>query len=578
MAVRNIVRVNTRKGEVRIAPCSEEESRWGGRALIAHLMLRETRPTCDPLGRENRLIVASGLLGDTAVTTAGRCSVGGKSPLTGGVKEANVGGEPGKMMARLGLRALVLEDAPDKPEPRVLVIDKDRVELVPAPELGGAGVAATFDLLSKRFGEHMAFFCIGPAGEMRLAAAAIATTDRTGKQARFAARGGMGAVMGAKGIKAIVFDDTGATPNPAHDAGGLAAASREVWQVLHDDPKTQNRHDFGTPAIVSLVDSLGLLPTRNFQTGHFEEFEAISGERVAELIVGRAGDGERGVLCVRGCNIQCSNVFPDSAGKTLVASIQYENISLLGSNLGIGDIDEVARINHLCNEMGVDTIETGAAIGVAMEAGVIPFGDAEGAKDLIRQIGQGTPLGRILASGVVVTGRVLGVRRVPAIKGQAIPGYDPRSLKGIGVTYATSPMGADHTAGNALEMAKILDQKKPDGQVAASLRLQLRAALLDSLGVCLFIRPAFVKDPNLIARLLNARYGWSLTYGDIRKIGLECLQMEREFNRRAGVPDELCDVPEFMRSETLPPFDTVFDVSREEMEHIWEVQLPEGVF
>jgi aldehyde:ferredoxin oxidoreductase len=228
--------------------------------------------------------------------------------------------------------------------------------------------------------------------------------------------------------------------------------------------------------------------------------------------------------------------------------------------------------------MGVDTIETGAAIGVAMEAGVIPFGDVEGAKDLIQQIGQGTPLGRILGSGVVVTGRVFGVRRVPAVKGQAIPGYDPRSLKGIGVTYATSPMGADHTAGNALEMARTLDQKKPDGQVAASLRLQLRAALLDSLGVCLFIRPAFVKDPELMARLLNARYGWFLAYADVQKMGLECLRMEREFNRRAGVPDELCDVPEFMRKEPLAPFNTLFDVRREEMERIWDLRLPEGVF
>jgi aldehyde:ferredoxin oxidoreductase len=261
-----------------------------------------------------------------------------------------------------------------------------------------------------------------------------------------------------------------------------------------------------------------------------------------------------------------------------VASLQYENIGLLGSNCGIGDVDEVARINHLCNQVGVDTIETGAAIGVAMEAGVIPFGDAAGAKDLVRQIGQGTPLGRVLGSGVVITGKVLGVRRVPAIKGQAIPAYDPRSLKGIGVTFATSPMGADHTAGNALEMAKVLDQKKPDGQVAASLRLQVRGALLDSLGVCLFIRPAFVKNPELMARLLNARHGWSLTYADVQKMGLKCLEMEREFNRLAGVSDELCDVPEFMRTEPLAPFNTVFDVPREEMKRIWEVQLPEGVF
>jgi len=576
--VRNIVRVNTRTGENRTTPCSEDELRWGGRSFIAHLMLREVRPTCDALGRENTLIVASGWLGDTLVTTAGRCSVGGKSPLTGGVKEANVGGEPGRQLARLGLRALVLEDAPEKPEPRVLWIGKGKCELLPAPELHRAEVAETFERLRDKFGEHAGFFCLGPAGEMGLMGAAVATTDGAGVQARFAARGGLGAVMGAKGIKAIVVDDTGVQPEPAHDPAALGAANKELWQILRDDPKTQNRHDFGTPAVLSICDSLGVLPTRNFQSGHFEEFEAISGERVAELILGRGGEAERGVPCVRGCLIQCSNRFADAAGKTLVASLQYENLGLLGSNCGIGDVDEVARINHLCNQVGVDTIETGAAIGVAMEAGVIPFGDAKGAKDLVRQIGQGTPLGRVLGSGVVVTGRVLGVRRVPAIKGQAIPAYDPRSLKGIGVTYATSPMGADHTAGNALEMAKTLDQKKPDGQVAASLRLQVRGALLDSLGVCLFIRPAFVKNPDLMARLLNARYGWSLSYGDVQRMGLTCLEMERDFNRLAGVPDERCDVPEFMRTEPLPPFNTVFDVPREEMQGIWDVKLPEGVF
>lgn len=213
-----------------------------------------------------------------------------------------------------------------------------------------------------------------------------------------------------------------------------------------------------------------------------------------------------------------------------------------------------------------------------MEAGLLAFGDAEGAKGLLRQVGEGTPLGRIIGSGVVTTGRVLGVRRVPAVKGQAMPAYDPRSLKGIGVTYAMSPMGADHTAGNALETAKSHDPLSREGQVEISFRLQIRGAILDSLGVCLFIRPAFVKDPSLAARLINARYGWQWTYRDVRAMGLECLGAEREFNRLAGVSDGLCDVPEFMRSEPLPPHGSVFDIPKEEMDKIWTVQLPEDVF
>jgi len=573
-----ILKVNTRTAETSWRACAEEEQEWGGRSFIAHHFLKEVDPLCDPLGRNNKLIIAAGLLGDTPVTTAGRISLGGKSPLTGGIKESNVGGFAGRKMARLGLKAVVLEDAPDNPQPRVLLVRKDRAELIDAPELRGKESSDTLANLRKRFGDHCGLLVVGPAGEMGLGAACVATTDHTGIQLRVAGRGGLGAVMGVKGIKAVVLDDEGAkAPDPA-DRAALTTASRELAKILREDPKTENRHNFGTPAVLSYCNTLGILPTRNFRYGQFEQAEAISGEMIAELIDKRGGEGRKGLPCVQGCIIACSNVFADPSGKTTVASLQYENIGLLGSNCGIGDIDAVAELNHLCNQVGVDTIEAGASLGVAMEAGIIAFGDAEGAKDILRQVGDGTALGRIIGSGVVTTGRVLGVRRVPAVKGQAMPAYDPRSLKGIGVTYAMSPMGADHTAGNALETAKNHDPLSREGQVEISFRLQIRGAILDSLGVCLFIRPAFVKDPSLSARLLNARYGWKWTYRDVRKMGLDCLHTEGEFNRLAGVPDAQCDVPEFMRSEPLPPHDSVFDIPKADMNKIWSVQLEEDVF
>jgi aldehyde:ferredoxin oxidoreductase len=281
---------------------------------------------------------------------------------------------------------------------------------------------------------------------------------------------------------------------------------------------------------------------------------------------------------VQGCVVACSNIFADEKGKTTVASLQYENIALLGSNCGIGDIDDIAELNNLCNQVGIDAIDAGAAIGVAMEAGVIEFGDAGGAKDLLRQVGRGTPLGKIIGCGVVTTAKVLGVRRVPATKGQALPAYDPRSLKGIGVTYAMSAMGADHTAGNALETAKRIDPRGRDGQVASSYRLQVRGAILDSFGVCLFIRPAFVKNPELAAQLVNGRYGWRWKYADVQRMGIECLAAERNFNEAAGITSGANDVPEFMRSEPLPPHNTVFDLDREEMHTIWETELPDDIF
>lgn len=570
--MKNLLRINTRTNDIQSVPCAEEILRLGGRSLVAHLVLNEIDPNCDPLGRNNKFIMAAGLLGDTNVTTAGRYSIGGKSPLTGGVKEANVGGSAGRKMARLGFRAIVLEDAPEKPQTNILMVNKENAEIVSAPEYKNLAVKSCCKRLREQFGDHVGVVCIGPAGEMTMAGAGVATTDKSGVQIRFAGRGGMGAVMGSKGIKAIVIDDTDAMPLEFHDRKALGAANKELVQILMDDPKTENRHNFGTPAVLALCNSLGILPTRNFSEGQFEQVDAISGETIANLIDKRGGEGRKGQPCVQGCVIQCSNVFPDPEGKATVASLQYENIALLGSNCGISDIDAIAELNDLCNEMGLDAIETGSAIGVAMEADIIPFGDSEGAKDLINQVRQGTPLGRVIGNGVEVTGKVLGVRRVPAVKGQAIPAYDPRSLKGIGVTYVTSPMGADHTAGNALEMASLMDPKGTDGQVEASKRLQLRGVILDSLGVCLFIRPAFVKKPDLIAKLLNARYGWDFNFDDVQKMGIQCLNTEEKFNARAGIGMGNCDLPEFMRDEPLPPHNTVFDISNSEMSTIWSIE------
>jgi len=573
-----IIRVNTRTGDIVRQEATEEEMHWGGRLLISKFLIREVPPSCDPLGRYNKLIIAPGLLGDTFITTTGKFSIGGKSPLTRGVKESDVGGEAGKKIARLGIKAIVLEDLPEKKTPKVLFVNSKGVRFSEFANLKGKYVSETIQLLREEFGREVGIICIGPAGEMTMGGAGVAVTDANDIQIRYAARGGLGAVMGAKGVKAIVVDDSEAIAPKMYDESLLREVSRTLTQALLEDPKTENRHKFGTPAILMIANELGLLPTRNFSLGQFDKAEEISGERIAEVIADRGGEGRSGTPCTRGCVISCSNVFPDPSGKKTVASIQYENIVLLGANCGIGNLDDIAELNRLCNEVGVDTIETGAAIGVAMEAGVIPFGDAEGAKDLIRQIGRGTYLGRILGNGVVITGRLFGVRRIPAIKGQAIPGYDPRALKGNGVTYTTSPMGADHTAGNAFETARTINPLGKEGQIENSRRLQIRAAILDTMGLCLFTRPPFVKNPELFALFLKGRYGWDVNYEDVQKMGIETLETEREFNRRAGVSEEYFDIPEFMREEPLPPTNAVYDISMEEMRRIWEVQIPKDIF
>lgn len=565
-----ILRVDTRKRRIDVLPVTEEETRWGGRGLIAHVLLREVPPTCEPTGRRNKLIFASGLLADTNVTTVGQMSIGGKSPLTGGAKECNIGGGAGRRLARLGVRALIIEDTPaETGRTDVLEIRAEGSCLVEAPDLKGKLVDETIAALRVKYGSKVGIFCIGPAGEMVMYAAGIACPDDSDVQIRFAGRGGLGALMGSKGIKAIVVDDAGSTYKaPIHDKALLQETSKWMAEALLKDPKTENRNTFGTPAILALANSSGLMPTRNFSAGSFEKADDIAGERVREEILARGG--QTGKPCVTGCVIQCSNLFPDKTGKKIVASLQYESICLLGSNCGIGSLDDIAEMNHFCNQVGVDSIETGAAIGVAMEAGVIPFGDAEGAKDLIRQIGQGTWLGRIIGHGAKLAGRVLGARRIPVIKGQAIPGYDPRGVKGNGVTYITSPMGADHTAGNAFETLKYMDVLKPDGQVEISRKLQIRAALLDTLGLCLFVRPPFVKRPEQFGNLLKGRYGWDLSFHDVQLLAWDTIKTEREFNERAGVSERFFPIPEFMEDEPLPPKNAVFDVKMSDMGSMWD--------
>jgi len=576
--MRRIIRVNTRTGEIREFEATPEERRYAGRYYIAKVLVDEVPPTCEPLGRYNKLIISSGYFADTNLSTSGRISIGGKSPLTGGVKESNSGGNAGKKLARIGVKAIILEDIPEREQTRVLYVNADGAKLIDAPHLKGRLVSETFEILRKEFGERKGFICIGPAGEMRLYGAGVALTDDRLEQVRYAARGGLGAVMGSKGIKAIVVDDSKVVEPDYHDPKLLREVVKEVARILLEDPKSQNRRRYGTLDILEMVNRLGFLPTRNFSSGQFEFADNFTGPRVAKLIEERGGCGKNGTPCIPSCTIMCSKVFPDKDGRKLVATLQYESVVLLGPNCGIGDVDEVAELNNLCNEVGVDTIEIGAAIGVAMEAGVIRFGDAQGAKDLLRQIAQGTYLGRIIGNGAAFTGQAFGSRRVPVLKGQAMPAYDPRGLKGNGVLYATSTMGADHTAGNAFETVRTHDPLSREGQVRISRQLQIRAALIDSMGVCLFIRPAFIKNPDLLGALFKGRYGWDLSFKEVKHIGVEVLDLERKFNEMAGVSERFKRMPEFMREEPLPPHNAVFDIPQEELEGIWDIEMDPNVF
>ncbi|HZK56402.1 MAG TPA: aldehyde ferredoxin oxidoreductase C-terminal domain-containing protein [Desulfosporosinus sp.] len=575
-----IIRVNSRTGEIKEQIATPEELRIGGRHYIAHILTNEVPPTCEPLGRHNKLIISMGLFADTGVSTTGQISIGGKSPLTGGVKESNSGGYAGKRITGLGIKSIIIEDLPDSGTEmtRVLYLSGDRMELISMSELKHKYVSETFSILRKSFGEKKGLICIGPAGEMKMYAAGVASVDDEGIQIRYAARGGLGALMGSKGIKAIVVDDDKHVKSKFFDSELLKETSRGITKALLEDPKSKNRKLYGTLDILDMANNIGILPTRNFSVGSYMPAKEWTGPKFHELVKKRGGCGRSGTPCVQGCTIQCSNVFPYENGNKIVGSIQYESIALLGSNLDLPNLDDVGELNHLCNEVGVDTIEIGAALGIAMEAGVREFGDAEAAKDMIRQIGQGTDLGRILGQGATFTGQAFGNRRVPTAKGQAMPAYDPRSLKGNGVTYVTSTMGADHTAGNTFETVKNVDPLSIAKHVANARQLQVRAAILDTMGVCLFTRPAFVAFPDLLTNLFYAKFGWELTFADVRMLGAHVVELERAFNEKAGVSEKYRPMPEFMREEPLPPNNTVFDISEEEMQGIWDIPVRLDVF
>ena len=556
----NLVRVDMSQLRAQFAPVPPLYERLGGRALTAKLLLEEVPPTRDALGLHNKLIFAPGLLAGANVTTAGRLSVGAKSPLTGGTKEANAGGTGGDTLAKMGIKAIVIEKQAKPGEWYLLHVTEDSAELLPAHDVCGLGTYATADKLQERFGADSTIISIGQAGEYLMHGAGIASTGERDQRSNHAARGGLGAVMGSKGLKAIVIDNARKSL-PLADAELFRTTSKRFAQELINDPKTGQKgsqHLYGTASIVAAVNEIGSFPTRNFSSGAFEHSSELRGERLREVALARGG--KVGTHCMPGCVIACRNQYVDEAGKPIVGTLQYEAIALVGSNLGLGNLDDVALLNYMCNDFGLDTIETGAALGIALEAGLAKFGDVEGIIALLKQVGEGTVLGRVIGNGAVTTGRVLGIRRVPATLGQAMPGYDPRSLKGNGVTYATSPQGADHTAGNAFGARKEVNPLAVQGQKELSLKLQITAAMLDSTGLCLFARPPVLADPQLLVDMINGIYGWGWTKEDADRAHRDVLRTELEFNRRAGITSADYRIPEYMREEPLAPHNAVFDV------------------
>ena len=558
-----LVRVNMANLGIRIEEVAPSLKMCGGRALTSRIVAEEVPPLCHPLGPKNKLIFAPGLLSGTVTPTSGRMSVGGKSPLTQTIKEANSGGAFGHALSKMGIQAIVVEGKAKENKFYLLEILPGGISLTDASRYRGLGNYALADQLRQTYGKDVSLASIGPCGEMKMAASSVAFTDIEGHPCRHAARGGLGAVMGSKGLKAMVIDDRESRFRKPVREEDFKEAVKEATKMITEHPRVPFFHAYGTPGIIDLDNERGSLVTRNSHSGRFEGFSKLNAETMIALQKDRGGT--MGHACMRGCAVRCSPVFHGKNGEHLTSALEYETLVMLGSNLGIDDMDFVAMADRKCDDYGLDTIEMGATIGILTESEppLMTFGDSRKLLELLDEVGKGTYLGRILGQGTVVTSRVFGIDRVPAVKGQAIPGHSARSMKGLAVTYATSPQGADHTAGFVPD-----DPLSPVGQVGRSKNSQIGIAIIDSLGFCYF---AFMQaQPALATKLVNAFYGENWEEKDLIELGKKVLREERAFNLKAGFNEASDRLPEFMKEEPLPPHNVVFDVPDEEIDSLYK--------
>jgi aldehyde:ferredoxin oxidoreductase len=570
-----ILRVNMKDRSFKLEAVPKAYRFFGGRGLTSSIVHDEVPPLCHPLGPNNKLIFASGIVTGTSAPTSARVSVGAKSPLTGTIKESNAGAAWAQDLPSMGIKALVFEGQPEDPaDYRIVKIGwngkQPTVEFLEAKEYLKKDLYEVYPKLFERFGK-VNIAGIGMAGEYRYGNAGVVFNDLKGRPSRYAGRGGLGAVMGSKGIKFIVADRGGAPAVEPADKSLFDQGRKKLTEALQSHNITKPKgglNTYGTAILINILNEAGGLPTRNFASGRFDGAPSIAGEAIFEGNKKRLGKEVYNHACSPGCIIQCSNTWHKEDGSEHTSCVEYESDWALGADCGIDNLDHIAELVRLCNAYGIDTIETGTTLAVAMEAGVAKFGDGKKAIELVHEMGRGTPLGRILGAGTEIAARTFGVVRVPTVKGQSMPAYEPRAVKGIGITYATTTMGADHTAGytiapEILSVGGKADPLSPEGKAELSRGFQAATAFIDSVGHCLFIAFAILDIASGFEGVVdevNGVLGTKYTMDDVNKLGIEVLKKERAFNEAAGFGKVHDRLPEFMKYEQLPPHNGVFDV------------------
>jgi aldehyde:ferredoxin oxidoreductase len=535
----------------------------GGRGVAMKYLYEEVDPRVDPLSPENKLIFATGPLTATAAPTGNRYMVITKSPLTGALSCSNSGGVFPTEMKRTGFDLFIFEGRAAKPV--YLWVNDEQVEIRPAEHLWGKTVPETEDALLSETAPKARVACIGPAGERFVKMAAIMNDKH-----RAAGRSGVGAVMGSKNLKAVVVRGT---QEPAlADPGGMQSLSRLLRQeVGRDVKKGSSLREYGTAYVPPVTNELGILPTRNFQSGRFAGVDNISGHALKEKYLLRAKPCFR---CPIACGRDTQVDDPKYGGKG--EGPEYETIASLGSSCGVDNLAAVTKANYLCNELGMDTISVGVTIACAIELyekGWLPesdvgrplrFGDADAVIALVRQTAYREGFGDALAEGSYRLASRYGHPELSiTAKKQEFPGYDPRGAQGMGLLYATSNVGASHMAGD-IAYAEVfgvpsrLDPLTVEDKPRLVMRFEDSFAIIDAAGLCVFLSVRYLFDPDVnlwptrLTQLMNYATGAGYTPETLLRAGERIFNLERLFLLRAGFTRADDTVSPRMLEEPLP--------------------------
>ena len=551
-----IARINLTTGEIRVEPLDLELAHKfiGGRGLGTKILYDEGVATVDPLSPENKLIYITGPMTGAAAPSTGRYMVVTKSPLTGMIACSNSGGIWGAKLKHAGWDAIIVEG--QAPEWTYISIEDDKIQLLDAREYLGMMSEEMDTKLKEKHGPTASVLNIGPAGEKQVLLAAI-MNDKD----RAAGRSGVGAVMGSKRLKAIVVKSSRIKLDNIADEEALKAATKRAMDVLMANPVTSSGlKQLGTAILVNIINNVGSLPTKNWQESYYEQAEDISGEALAEKYLVRPG------ACYR-CPIACGRVI--NVNGHVTGGPEYEPLWAYGANCGNNDLNVIDECNMLCNEYGLDAISTPCTIAAAMElyqrgaikeedcAGVpLEWGSTKALVEWTKRMGNPeTELDWLMSSGSARLCEHYGMPELSmSVKKQEMPAYDARGIQGIGITYATSNRGGCHVRGymispEVLGLPQQLDRTVTDDKAVWAKTFQDLTAVIDSMGHCLFT--SFAMGAQEYTDLLNAATGTNWTVEQVLEIGDRIYNIERMFNKAAGMKPEDDRLPKRLLNDPI---------------------------